>query len=125
MRSKKPDQTGKGKDLSDVSRLDQPPLIRSSNSVRNTACSRLRQEILMPIDSYSPCPCGSGKKLKFCKCVDQPQDLEAVIRLIEGGQALAALDRINQLLAKTPNTAWLLAIKSELALSMEVFETQA
>ena len=77
----------------------------------------------MTIDSYAPCPCGSGKKLKFCKCVDQMQDLEAVMRLAEGGQELAALDRINQLLAKTPNTAWLLAVKCELALAMQEFET--
>lgn len=73
----------------------------------------------MTIDTYAPCPCGSGKKLKFCKCVEQPQDYEAIMRLVEGGQALAALDRINQLLSKTPNTAWLLAVKAELALGMQ------
>lgn len=77
----------------------------------------------MTIDSYAPCPCGSGKKLKFCKCVDQTQDLETIMRLADGGQELAALDRINQLLAKTPNTAWLLAIKCELSLAMQEFET--
>lgn len=73
----------------------------------------------MALDHYAPCPCGSGKKLKFCKCVDQPQEFEKIIRLIEGNQELAALDRINQLLAKTPNSAWLLALKGELTLSME------
>lgn len=72
----------------------------------------------MTLDSYAPCPCGSGKKLKFCKCIDQPQELETIVRLIEGDQDLAALDRINQLLAKTPNAAWLLAIKGELCLKM-------
>lgn len=77
----------------------------------------------MTIDSYAPCPCGNGKKLKFCKCVEQPQELETIMRLAEGGQELAALDRINQLLAKTPNTAWLLAIKCELSLAMQEFET--
>lgn len=73
----------------------------------------------MAIDHYSPCPCGSGKKLKFCKCVDQPQDLEKIVKLIEGGQGVAAVDRINQLLAETPNAAWLLAIKGELALGLQ------
>ena len=77
----------------------------------------------MTIDSYAPCPCGSGKKLKFCKCVEQPQELETIMRLAQGGQELAALDRINQLLAKTPNTAWLLAIKCELSLAMQEFVT--
>ena len=76
----------------------------------------------MPVDQYSPCPCGSGKKMKFCKCVEQPQDYEKLIRLIEGGQELAAMDRINQMLAKTPNAAWLLALKGELALGMQEFD---
>lgn len=77
----------------------------------------------MPLDQYSPCPCGSGKKLKFCKCVEQPQDYEKLMRLIEGGQELAAMDRINQTLAKTPNAAWLLALKGELALGMGELDT--
>lgn len=76
----------------------------------------------MPLDQYSPCPCGSGKKLKFCKCVEQPQDYEKLVRLIEGGQELAAMDRINQMLSKTPNAAWLLALKGELALGMQELE---
>lgn len=76
----------------------------------------------MATDHYAPCPCGSGKKLKFCKCVDNPQDLDKINRLIEGGQEVAALDRINQLLKKTPNAAWLLAIKAELSIAMGDFE---
>lgn len=77
----------------------------------------------MAVDHYAPCPCGSGKKLKFCKCVEHPQDYEKLLKLIEGGQGVAAIDRINQLLQKTPNAAWLLAIKGELALSMQEMET--
>ncbi|MFO1063632.1 MAG: hypothetical protein U0892_07185 [Pirellulales bacterium] len=42
--------------------------------------------------------------------------------MIEGGQELASLDRTNQLLAKTPSAAWLLAIKGELALALEETE---
>lgn len=61
--------------------------------------------------------------MKFCKCVEQPQDYEKLIRLIEGGQELAAMDRINQMLAKTPNAAWLLAIKGELALGMQEIDS--
>ena len=61
--------------------------------------------------------------MKFCKCVEQPQDYEKLIRLIEGGQELAAMDRINQMLAKTPNAAWLLAIKGELALGMQELDS--
>lgn len=61
--------------------------------------------------------------MKFCKCVEQPQDYEKLIRLIEGGQELAAMDRINQMLAKTPNAAWLLAIKGELSLGMQELDS--
>ncbi|MCA9133203.1 MAG: hypothetical protein KDA45_08610, partial [Planctomycetales bacterium] len=64
-----------------------------------------------------------GKKMKFCKCVEQPQEYEKLLRLIEGGQELAAMDRINQLLTKTPNAAWLLALRGELALSMQELDT--
>lgn len=76
----------------------------------------------MTTDNYAPCPCGSGKKMKFCKCVDQPQEYDKIVRFIEGGQEIAALDRVNQLLAKSPNAAWLLAIKGELALSLREIE---
>lgn len=77
----------------------------------------------MSLDHYAPCPCGSGKKLKFCKCIDQPHEYEKILKLIEGEQNLAAVDRINQLLEKTPNAAWLLAIKGELTLGMQELES--
>ncbi len=77
----------------------------------------------MSIDQYSLCPCGNGKKLKFCKCVDQPQEYEKIARMMVANQDLAALDRINQLLAKTPSTAWLLALKCEISLRLEEMDT--
>lgn len=77
----------------------------------------------MTIDNYAPCPCGSGKKMKYCKCVDQPQEYEKIVRFIEGGQELAAMDRVNQLLAKSPSSAWLLAIKAELAMALQEHDT--
>lgn len=76
----------------------------------------------MSANQYTQCPCGSGKKLKFCKCIDNPQDYDKLVKLIEGGQGVAAIDRINQLLKKTPNAAWLLAIKGELCLGMQEME---
>jgi hypothetical protein len=41
------------------------------------------------------------------------------MRLIGGGQELAALDRINSHLVKMPNASWLLALKAELLLAMD------
>lgn len=45
------------------------------------------------------------------------------MRLIEAEQDLAALDRANHLLKKTPNAAWLLAIKGEQALKLNELPT--
>ncbi len=73
------------------------------------------------IDQYQPCVCGSGKKFKFCKCgaVDNAADLEKILKLMDGNQELAALERINALLSKIPNASWLLALKAELNLVMQ------
>ncbi|MEM8736713.1 MAG: hypothetical protein AAGG44_20955, partial [Planctomycetota bacterium] len=60
-------------------------------------------------------------KIKFCKCIDNMQDYEKIVKLIEGDQHLAAVDRINQLLKKTPNASWLLALKGEITLAMQEF----
>ncbi|RMF44121.1 MAG: hypothetical protein D6753_03360 [Planctomycetota bacterium] len=82
----------------------------------------------MAIDPYALCPCGSGKKIKFCECGIDTHELERISKLIEGEQFVATFDRINTLLKKTPNAAWLLAIKGEMALRLgeaEVFQQTA
>ena len=40
----------------------------------------------MALDHYSLCPCGSGKKIKFCCSNDILPELEKVVRAIEGDQ---------------------------------------
>lgn len=55
----------------------------------------------MAIDAYSPCPGGTGKKIKFC-CNDFLPELEKIDRMIEGEQFLACLQYIEQLQAKEP-----------------------
>ena len=57
----------------------------------------------MPIDAYSPCPCGTGKKIKFCCSADIVEDLGKILRMMEGDQRKAALDAVDKLLAKRPN----------------------
>src|SRR5438105_1463847 len=39
----------------------------------------------MTIDLYALCPCGSGKKIKFC-CRDIAVEIDKVERLLEAGQ---------------------------------------
>jgi hypothetical protein len=53
----------------------------------------------MAIDPYSPCPGGTGKKIKFC-CSELMGDLEQIERLTEGQQYAAALAEVDRLTAE-------------------------
>ena len=75
----------------------------------------------MAIDPYSPCPCGSGKKLKFC-CPDLAADIEKIHRMVSGDQPHAAIKHLDALLAKQPDRASLLDLRANLELSMHDFE---
>jgi hypothetical protein len=65
----------------------------------------------MPIDPYSPCPGGTGKKIKFC-CADLVTELDKVQRMLEGGQRAACLEHIESIENKYPDRACLLSIKA-------------
>ncbi len=67
----------------------------------------------MSIDTYAPCPGGTGKKIKFC-CADLVGDLEQLDRLVEGDQLSAALDQVKRLQEKTPGRACLMATRTKL-----------
>jgi len=77
----------------------------------------------MAVEHYALCPCGSGKKVKFCKCADSIGELERVMKMIQGNQVVAALDRLNHVLKEHPDAAWGLAIKGRLLISLN--ETRA
>lgn len=72
----------------------------------------------MPVDPYALCPCGSGKKLKFC-CSDLVGEIEKIHRMIEGEQPRAALRHVEQTLATYPGRASLLDLKASLELALE------
>ena len=78
----------------------------------------------MAIDSYAPCPGGTGKKLKFC-CPELIGDLEQLDRLIEGDQISAALDQVKRLEEKTPGRPCLLATRTKLELGTKQFPAAA
>jgi hypothetical protein len=67
----------------------------------------------MAIDPYSPCLCGSGKKLKFC-CADIAAELEKIQRMLEGDQRAACLEYIESIEPRFPDRASLLSIKGML-----------
>src|SRR5207237_7182362 len=65
---------------------------------------------VMAIDSYSPCPGGTGKKVKFC-CPDLVQELDKVERMLEGEQPAACLDYLRKLDEKHPGRACLQSMR--------------
>jgi hypothetical protein len=69
----------------------------------------------MPLDPYSPCPAGTGKKLKFC-CSDLVGELEKIQRMLDGDQRLACLDYIESLQTKYPGRACLMTSQALLLL---------
>src|SRR3954462_4273837 len=71
----------------------------------------------MAVDPYAMCPCGSGKKLKFC-CTDLVGEIEKIHRMIEGEQPRAALRHAEQTLATHPGRASVLDLKATLELSL-------
>ena len=67
----------------------------------------------MPLDAYSLCPCGTGKKIKFC-CPDLLSELQKIERMMEAQQYLGCLQHIEQVLQQHPDRACLLAINGML-----------
>ncbi|HTQ40534.1 MAG TPA: hypothetical protein VMJ32_16025 [Pirellulales bacterium] len=67
----------------------------------------------MPIDPYSPCPGGTGKKVKFC-CPDLVQELDKLQRMLEGNQPIACLDAVRKLDEKFPGRACLQSMRVSL-----------
>jgi tetratricopeptide (TPR) repeat protein len=74
----------------------------------------------MAIDTYAPCPGGTGKKIKFC-CADLMGDLEQVQKLIEGEQISAALDQVKRVSEKHPGRACLMATRVKLELATKQY----
>ncbi len=66
----------------------------------------------MATDLYAKCPCGSGKKIKFC-CRDIISDIERIERMLRGEQRTAAIEKIDKLLSKHPDRPALLALKAQ------------
>lgn len=75
----------------------------------------------MAVDPYAMCPCGSGKKLKFC-CSDLVGEIEKIHRMIEGEQPRAALRHVEQTLATHPGRASLMDLKATLEMSLDEME---
>ena len=76
----------------------------------------------MAYDPYAPCPCGSGKKLKFC-CQAISDDMDRVYRLIENNQMRAALQQLEGVDKRHPRKEWVTTTRAMLLI--ETGETVA
>src|SRR5215470_3952287 len=63
------------------------------------------------VDPYSPCPCGSGQKFKWC-CHKVESYAERAQRMVDNGQFEASLKPLEEGLARFPDNAWLLTRKA-------------
>ena len=63
------------------------------------------------VEPYSPCPCGSGQKFKWC-CHKVESYADKAQRLFEGGQADAAIKALDEGLRKEAGNPWLLTRKA-------------
>ncbi len=72
-------------------------------------------------DNYRLCPCGSGKKAKFC-CKDLAPEIEKVLKLIAGDQRAAAIQALDLLIKKRGKLPMLLDLKVSTLVEMERYE---
>lgn len=63
------------------------------------------------VDPYSPCPCGSGQKFKWC-CQKVEPYTERAQRLVDSGQYEMALKPLDEGLVKVPDNVLLLTRKA-------------
>jgi len=69
----------------------------------------------MLFDPYETCPCGNGKKFKFC-CIDLAEPMEKVIRHQQNNQLRMALRILSQLDKKHPDNPWVLTTRTSILL---------
>ncbi|MFP6768771.1 MAG: tetratricopeptide repeat protein, partial [Planctomycetaceae bacterium] len=67
----------------------------------------------MALDLYDPCPCGSGRKLKFC-CRDIVPDMERVLKFQENNRPRMALNAVDEVAKKHPENSWVRATRGGL-----------
>lgn len=71
----------------------------------------------MAFDPYAPCPCGSGKKLKWC-CQALAPEMERIERLRESGQLESAVRALDEVKQKHPGNSWAMTTRALLLLKL-------
>jgi Flp pilus assembly protein TadD len=79
----------------------------------------------MAIDVYDLCPCGSGKKLKFC-CAAIIDEMAKINRLQANDQPRQALAAIEKIEKANPDNPWVGTVHAEILLSLgQIDEAQS
>lgn len=76
------------------------------------------------LDVYALCPCGSGKKVKFC-CIRVLPDLDKVARLHESNQPDKALEKLESLAKQYPDAQIIPITRAQLLMEEERFDEAA
>jgi tetratricopeptide (TPR) repeat protein len=79
----------------------------------------------MEIDIYQPCPCQSGKKIKFCCGKSIVGDLGRIVDLHKSGQLVAALEHADHTIARHGPADCLDALKIRILLELDETEKAA
>ncbi|MEK6233090.1 MAG: hypothetical protein N2C14_00100, partial [Planctomycetales bacterium] len=74
----------------------------------------------MPNDPYALCPCGSGKKIKFC-CKDLADKMDKVSRMMSGEQFSSALSQLSSLEKSNADHPWILTTKARAEFHLKQF----
>src|ERR1700722_4701915 len=72
----------------------------------------------MEFDVYAPCPCGSGKKLKFC-CAPIVEDMAKVARLQAADQSRQAMAILEKLDKSHPQNPWVNTVFAEVLIGLQ------
>ena len=76
----------------------------------------------MALDPYQLCPCGSGKKIKFCCSKDIVSELDKVLRAVQGDQRVSALSSVTKLIEEKGPRLALLALRADVELGLGQLE---
>lgn len=71
--------------------------------------------------AYQQCPCGSGKKVKFCCSKDIAAELEKVQESIDADQRMAALQTLRRLRKSKGDRAALLCLQAQVQMELRDF----
>jgi tetratricopeptide (TPR) repeat protein len=74
--------------------------------------------MMASVDPYSPCPCGSGQKFKWC-CQKVEAYAERAQRMVDNGQYESALKPLDEGLTRVPDNPWLLTRKAVIQLHLK------